>query len=133
MARLEIPLLREGGRLQIGERIFRIDREKLMSGPWLFMDGDKVLFEAIKPSALRNRFLCTVKGASLELSPISWTLRSFRLVGPDWVEFGTIRRPSWFSRRVEIELSDLVPLEAQLFLFVLALVIWRRADSSGSG
>ena len=129
VAALEVPLLREGGRLVIGDRIHRVEREGLMSGPWVLLDGDQLLFEADKPSAIRNRFMVTVKGAPLELSPTSWTLRSFRLVGPDWVEFGQIRRPSWLSRRVEIDLSDLVPLEAQLFLFVLAMVLWRRADA----
>ncbi|GJM22756.1 MAG: hypothetical protein DHS20C15_26710 [Planctomycetota bacterium] len=128
IAELDLSMLKEGARLHYQGKVYRIERESLMRGPWLLLDGDTPVFEANKPSLMRNRFLVMVKGASLELAPKTWMMRRFGVVGPDWVDLGEIRRPSWFRRKVEIDLSDLVPEQAQLFLLFLAVVIWRRAD-----
>lgn len=130
VAELDVALLKEGARLHLDGKTYRIERAGLTSGPWQLLDGDHVLLEATKPSMLRNRFLMLVKGASLELAPKSWLLRRFVLVGPDWADLGEIRRVSWLGTRVDVDLSDLVPREAQLFFFFLALVVWRRADNS---
>lgn len=129
VAELAIPLVKEGGRLLMDDKVLRIERESMFSGPWQLKDGNEVLLEAFKVSVIKNRFEMSVKGASLELSPISWTLRGFQLVGPDWSQLGTIKRPSLLSRRVNIKLSDLVPKQAQLFLLFLSVVLWNRAKS----
>jgi len=133
VAELDVSLLKEGARLHLDGKTYRIERASLMSGPWQFRDGDELLFEATKPSMLRNRFLMLVKGASLELAPKGFLMRRFVLVGPDWADLGEIRRTNWLGTRVDVDLSELVPREAQLFLFFLALVIWRRADRSAAG
>lgn len=126
VAKLVISMVKEGARLMLDDKVYRIEREGMLSGPWQLKDGHDVLLQAHKVSMIKNRFELSVQGASLELSPISWTMRGFRLVGPDWAELGTITRPSWFSRRVDIELSDLVPRRAQLLLLFLAIVLWNR-------
>jgi hypothetical protein len=129
IAELAIAMIKEGGRLIQDGKAFRIERESLMSGPWQLKDGHTVLLEAQKVSMIKNRFEMAVKGASLELAPTNWLMRGFQVVGPDWSNLGTISRPSFFSRQVRIELSDLVPQQAQLFFLFLAIVVWRRAES----
>lgn len=129
VAELAIAMLKEGARLIQDGKVFRIERESLMSGPWQLKDGHDVLLEAHKVSVIKNRFEMSVNGASLELSPTSWTMRGFQLVGPDWSNLGKIVRPSWFSRQVKLDLSDLVPQQAQLFFLFLAIVLWRRVES----
>ncbi|GEM_PF-3316950 len=129
VAELAIAMVKEGGRLLMDDKVLRIERETMFSGPWQLKDGNEVLLEAFKVSVIKNRFEMSVKGASLELSPTSWTMRGFQVVGPDWSQLGTIKRPSLLSRRVNIELSDLVPRQAQLFLLFLSVVLWNRAQS----
>ena len=133
VAELAVAFVKEGGQLHHDGKVYRLEREGLMSGPLRLIDGHEVLYEASKPSMIRNRFMVTVRKADLELSPVSFWMRGFRLVGPDWAELGTIRRPSLLSRRALIDLDDRVPVEAQLFLFFLANVLWRRADNSAAG
>jgi len=129
VAELAIAMIKEGARLIQDGKVFRIEREGLMSGPWQLKDGHDVLLEAHKVAVIKNRFEMAVKGASLELSPINWTMRGFQVVGPDWSSLGTIVRPSWFSRQVKLDLSELVPQQAQLFFLFLAIVLWRRTEN----
>jgi len=132
VAELDLAMIKEGGRLTYEGRTWRFERERLMSGPWLLKDGAEVVFEARKPAMMRNRFMVNVKNAPLELSPKSWAMRGFALVGPDWRDLGEIRRPSWLSRRVEVDLDAAVPIPAQLFFLCLAIVLWNRADSAAA-
>ncbi len=132
VAELDIALLKEGAVLRHDGHTYRIEREGFLSGPWRMEEDGTVLFEAHKPSLIRNRFTVVVKNASLELAPKSWLMRRFVLVGPDWRDLGEIRRPSWWWRRVEVDLSELVPVEARLFFLFLAIVLWHRADSTAA-
>jgi len=133
VAELAVSFIKEGGQLHHDGQVYRLERESLFSGPWRMLDKGKVLYEARKPSLIRNRFMVTVRKADLELSPVNLWMRGFKLVGSDWEDLGSIRRPSLLSRRALIDLDDRVPVEAQLFLFFLANVLWRRADSSTAG
>ena len=133
VADLDITLLKEGGVLRYDGKTYRIEREAFMQGPWQLKDGAEVLFEAKKPSLVRNRFITVVKNAPLELAAQGWALQEFKLVGPDWAQLGRVRRPSLLSRRMNVELSELVPELAQLFFLFQALVIWQRADAANSG
>lgn len=128
VAELQTAVLREGATVQVDGKALRIAREGLVSGPWQLFDGDEVLFEATKPSALKSRFEVNVRGAWLDFSPVNWLVRGFTLVGPDWAQLGGIRRPSWFSRRIEVDLDERVPLEAQLLLLYCALLVWARQE-----
>jgi hypothetical protein len=132
LAELEISLLKEGAILRHAGKTYRIERESYLSGPWYLKDGHDIVFEAHKPSMMRNRFTTMVKNASLELSPTNILMRRFILVGPDWADLGQIRRVSLWSRRAEVELSDLVPVLAQLFFLFQAIVLWNRADSAAA-
>ncbi len=132
VADLDITLLKEGGVLRYDGKTYRIEREGFMQGPWQLKDGAEVVFEAQKPSLVRNRFITVVKNASLELAAQGWALQEFKLVGPDWAQLGRVRRPSLFSRRMDVELSELVPELAQLFFLFQAMVIWQRADAAVS-
>ena len=133
VAELVISMLKEGAVLHHEGKTYRIERTGFMNGPWQLKDGDTVVFEANKPSMMRNRFTTVVKNAPLELSVKNMWMREFILVGPDWVDLGSIRRVSFWSRRVEVKLSELVPVLAQLFFLFQAMVIWKRADGAAGG
>jgi len=132
VAEVKSSLLREGATVQHDDKVLRIAREGLLSGPWQLLDGDEVLFEAIKPSALKNRFEVNVRGAWLDFSPKNWLLREFTLVGPDWAQLGRVRKPSFWSRRIELDLDARVPVPAQLLLLFCALLVWNRQANASS-
>jgi hypothetical protein len=131
-AELDIRHWREGGQLRHEGQLYQVGREHLMSGPWVLRNGDDVIFEAHKPSMMRNRLITNVKGAALEISPKSWTMRAFVVVGPDWRHLGEIRKPHWLSSRVEVALEDAVPPLAQLFFLFQALLLWHRQENAAS-
>jgi hypothetical protein len=132
VASLQTALLREGATVQVDGKALRIAREGMMTGAWQLLDGDEMLFEATKPSAFKSRFEVNVRGAWLDFSPVNWLMRGFTLVGPDWAQLGGIRKPSFWSRRIEIELDDRVPLEAKLLLLYCALLAWARQNRHSS-
>ncbi|MFT7464595.1 MAG: hypothetical protein ACI9EF_002951 [Pseudohongiellaceae bacterium] len=124
VAELAISLIKEGARLLMDDKVFRIEREGLVSGPWQLKEGNEVRLEASPVAMIKGRFEMSVKGASLELAPIDGSSKGFTVVGPDWNDLGTISKPSLLSRRLKIELSELVPQQAQLFFLFLSLVLW---------
>jgi len=126
IASIELTPRRDGATVRQAENVFRIERE--LPGAWQMWSGEELLYEARRPPLIEDRYLTVVTGASLEIAPDGPFLRRFKIVGPDWVEFGTLKRTGWLGKRIVSDLDDLIPLNAQLFLIVQAIVISRRLD-----
>ena len=127
---LAIGMLKEGAVLHHDGKSYRIERAEFMKGPWCLKDDDGVVFEAHKPTMVPDRFTAVVKNASLELSTKGRLMRRFIVVGPDWADLGYIRRVPGLPGRLEIHLSDLIPVLAQLFMLFQVVVLWKRVDPS---
>jgi hypothetical protein len=135
VAELAVGMLKEGAVLHHEGKSYRIERAEFLKGPWCLKDGDAVVFEAHQPTMVPDRFTTVVKNASLELSIKGRSMRNFIVVGPDWADLGYIRRVPvlpGFSARLEIHLSDLIPVLAQLFMLFQVVVLWKRVDPSHS-
>ena len=67
-----------------------------------------------------------------------YILKPIRRIGREWGvfaegrELGRVRGYIWFSRRVEVEIADEVPLVLQVFLVWLTLLRWQRDWHAGS-
>ena len=91
-----------------------------------------VIAEASKPSAFLRTFEVTAGGKQLTLRAVSAFRREFHLFdGAAWI--GRIRPVSAFRRTATAEFPETMPLELQLFVTFLVLVLWKRqADRAAS-
>jgi hypothetical protein len=123
VATLELNPGQDGAALIHGEQSYRIGRAGVVSGPWQLRQGDELVFEALKAAGIDNRLITTVKGAELEIAPKGRGLKRFGVVGPDWTDLGEIRSRPPFGRTLHVDLDELIPVAAQLFLTFQAIAI----------
>lgn len=126
VASLQLTPRQDGVTLEHGDDVYQVKRE--IPGAWQMWKGEELVFEARRPPMIENRFMTVVTGAELEIAPVGGFLRKFKVVGPDWVDLGTIERTSLVGHGMTVDLSDLIPQPAQLFLIIQAIVISRRFD-----
>lgn len=129
VAEIDVSGWREKAEFAIQGGSFRLYREGFASGAFVLEGQGQVLGRAWKPSAFRARF-------ELEFAGHTFTMRRTGMGGGFGVfererQVGSVRRAGFFTRRVLIDLPDDWPPAAQVFAFWLALVIWKREESSG--
>jgi hypothetical protein len=116
----------EQGTLTLGREQYDVVKLGPGSGRWQLVHGGQVLAQAYKPSAFRRSF--EIAGASGEMllqASSAWG-RSFDLLrGP--VTIGRIKPTSPFRRRATVNCDRSISAAEQLFLFWLAVQMWRRA------
>jgi hypothetical protein len=122
----------ERAEIRAGGQTYSAYREGLLAGTFVLQSGERALARARKASAFLRAFDIDLAGRPLELKATSFWAREFVLF-EGGVPVGRIGPAGWFGRRAVIDLPPDVPLPAQLFLFWLVLVLWRRADGSASG
>ena len=128
VAELNVSAWREKAEFQIQGGRYRLDREGRPSRAFVLMRGGELLARAIKPSAFRSRFEVQFAGHAFELRPQGW--RSDFVLYDGTVQVGSVRRAGAFTRRAIIDLPEVWPLAAQVFVFWLALLIWNRQQAA---
>ncbi len=134
VAAVELRRVSDGGTIRVGEVPFTLDASGWVSKTvTLAFEGVRVA-SAARTGVLRPRYDVTVDAGllgtdapvGLTLRP-SLTLRTFEV----WIggqEAGAVYRHGFLGRRLEVDLSDRLPLGVQVFLLALVLIEWRRAS-----
>jgi hypothetical protein len=110
---------------------YALTRESVLEGTFAMRSGDRVVASARKPSAFTRAFEVELGGRRLELKAVSVWRREFGLFEGGSL-IGRIAPAAWLGRTAVIDLPDDLPPHAQVFLFWLVLVLWRRSASSSS-
>jgi hypothetical protein len=129
IALLDVAFWREAGEVSIEGRPYELYREGLMSGDFVLESEGQTLARAIKPSAWFSEFDLEIKGRRYLLKRHFIFGKSFSVLQDDAV-VGSVVRAGLFSRRSIISLPPDWSIPAQVFVFWLVLVIWKRDDSS---
>ncbi len=131
IAFLDIALWRESGEMSIEGKPYKLYREGLMSGAFVLEGEGRAVARAIKPSAFRSDFDLELNARHYSLKRDSLFGRSFS-VFQNGVTVGSIRPVGLFTKRTIIDLPADWPVPAQVFVFWLVLVIWKRRDSAAA-
>lgn len=119
----------EQGSISLGDSEFAIRKHGPMSGHWTLECNGQAVADARKPRAMYRSFDVKVAGNQFTLKAHSSFNRAFDiLVGNQPV--GVIRPAHAFTRRAFVECTSPIPEHAQLFLFWLAALLWRRDEDS---
>lgn len=131
IAAIDIGWVRENGELRLGEKTYRLYREKLFGGAFIIEDDGQELARAEKPSAFLRSFAVAYGDRRFTLQAASAVVREFRLTENDEL-IGTVRPENALMRKAVIDLSDSIELPVQIFLAWLVLVLWKRDQESSS-
>lgn len=132
VARLDVAWIRERGRIEIRGMTYEIGRRGVVNPVFYLLEEGRTLVEARKPRWYRRRFEIEVGSRHYELAARSVFRRSFDLRFEGDV-VGTIAPRGIFTRKIRIDLPDELPIELQVFMTWLVVILWRRARSSGGG
>ena len=131
VATLDVALWRERAEFELDGVPYRMYREGLMSGAFILERAGFPIATAAKPSAFRAAFELETGGRSYSLRRLSIFSRHFGLFSGD-TQIGSVRPASIFTRRTLIELPRDWSPALQLFVFWLALVIWKREEAAAA-
>jgi hypothetical protein len=129
VADIETSSWRETGHFTASGATYSMFRERLFWGVFLLETDGTVLARAKKPSAFGRRFVIDVGGAQWELKPRSAFSRSFRLL-QGGVEVGRLSAIGFLSRRINVELSESLPLPIKAFVVWLIVLLWKRDSNA---
>lgn len=132
VAAVDLAWLREAGTVEIAGTHYTIGRTGLISGSFFLKKYEDTIVSAVKSSAFSRSFVIGIGGNSYTLGAASVFSRRFVLrKGPS--DVGEIRPAHWFTRKVVAELPIDIPLEIQVFLIWLVIILWRRQERSAAG
>jgi hypothetical protein len=141
-------MLSEQGRLSLGGPAYEVVKHGPMSGRWTLEGGGRVVAEARKPSAMYRTMVVSCGEAALTVRAASPFTRVFEvLVGESDVDdaaardveraadrvVGSVRPVHPFTRRAIMECDAAVPQLAQMFVFWLVAMSWRRTAKRNNG
>jgi hypothetical protein len=152
----ELYMLSEQGRLSLGGAAYEVVKHGPMSGHWTLEGGGRVVAEARKPSAMYRTMVVSCGEAALTVRAASPFTRVFEvLVGESDVDgaaardvddaadrvshgaadrvVGSVRPVHSFTRRAIMECDAAVPQLAQMFVFWLVAMSWRRTAKQNNG
>jgi hypothetical protein len=131
VAEIDPSWLGESAEIRVGGQTYSAYRESMLAGTFVLQSGGRTVARARKVSAFVRAFDIDLAGRPLELMAASVWRREFGLF-ESGAQVGRISPVGWFGRRAVIDLPSDIPLPAQLFLFWLVLVLWRRAAGSAA-
>ncbi|MEO6709391.1 MAG: hypothetical protein ABIP42_07415 [Planctomycetota bacterium] len=124
-----IPWLGEQGTFTSSGRSWTMAREAWLHGSFLMKQAGRSFATADKPGAFFRSFQVSFDNEYFIWEAESPWGRSFLLRKGNAV-IGSMRPVHTFSRRAAIDLPDDLSLERKAFLVWLALLMWRRHQSS---
>lgn len=128
-ANLEASSWKEKAEVELDGKTYRFKREGAFSGPFLLLDVENVIAYAEKPSAFKERFEIFHYGKTYELRKRSIWKGTFNLEENGKV-IGIVRPSGFLRRKALIDLPEELPLVLQIFIFWLALIIWKREQAA---
>ena len=129
IALLDSSSWRVAGAISIGDHIYRLYREGLMSGAYLLEYEGQVVARAIKPSAFSSQFDLELYHRRYSLTRASVFGRGFAVFQGE-VVVGSVHPTGMFIRRTIIDLPPDWAIPFQVFVFWLVLVAWNRASAA---
>jgi len=117
----------ESGTVTAGDTFLEIEREG-RTRPWFVRSQGQVVASIVKPSAFSRSFEIQWNQLQFRLEPRTWS-SSFELFCGTQC-FGSLDRYGLFSRKMNVNLSDTVPLALQAIAVWVVLLMWRRAARS---
>ena len=132
LGEIETGLWREKARLELEDGTYELYREGLFSGDFVLERNSEVVARASKPSVRQSRFEVQLPDRRLVLSKPTWSWRrSFSLFDGE-KKIGSIGPVGLFTRRTNIDLPDNWSLPTRVFLFWLAVIIWKRQQAAAA-
>lgn len=133
LADIDISWWREKGTLTVDGQTYAVNRERMLSGKFILESNGVILASAEKPSSLRRRLLIEHAGRHYELKPRNSFSRTFELrEGPSVV--GRLSAKGVFSRKMNVDLPEALPLPVRIFVTWLTVILWKRdADAAAGG
>lgn len=134
---IDLAWTREAGQFELDGKRLEIRRQKGW-GDFVLSSDRGILCRAAKPRLFSRSFevrmgdQVQLEGQKLTLRPEGWGSRSYAVRQGDH-RFGSIQARSIWSRKVEIDLPDSLPMEIRVFLLWLVLITWRRQAAAGAG
>ncbi|HEY0674059.1 MAG TPA: hypothetical protein VGD27_17420 [Longimicrobiales bacterium] len=112
---------------------YRMYREKGWRGSFMIERQDGQLFaSATKPSAFKDRFELDLGGRTFVMQRKSIWKSEFA-IEEGGTQVGSVRQASVFSRRALVDVPADWPVQYQVFVFWLALLMWRRSQAAAAG
>jgi hypothetical protein len=130
IAELDASSWREKAHVEIDGETYRLYREGMMGGAFILEWNGRTLARAIKPSVFSDRFELEIGKRSFTLRKESMWSRRFALFEGEQ-QVGRVAPAGTFTRRTFIELPADWPSSVQIFVFWLALLMWKR-EQAGS-
>lgn len=128
---VHIRWFKEAGAFTLEGERYRIGREGMMSGEFFIKGPRATIATATKPSAFTRHFVVRIDGKTYSLRGKSLFGRTYELRrGRELV--GTVAPQSWLSRKAQADLPEDMPIETQVFITWLVLVMWKRSRSASS-
>ena len=117
----------EKARLELEDGTYELYREGMFSGDFVLERNGEVVARAAKPSVLQNRFEVQLPDRRLVLrKPSAWSWSRRFVLSDGEKQIGSIDPVGFFTRRTIIDLPDNWSLPIRVFLFWLAVIIWKR-------
>jgi hypothetical protein len=124
---VEFSTFGESGTISTQVKTYSVYRESTF-GDFLCVSGNLAFARASKMSFFSNSFSVSNENHVFNLESNGMFSSDFSLkLGNEAI--GSIRRPSFFSRESEIDISQDLSFEVQMFVFWLVLLNWKRASS----
>lgn len=131
-ASIEFDFWTEQGIIRVDSHLYKVQHAWL-GGEWLLVSENVLVALAVKPNPFTRVFQVSYgSDDSLILRARSPLTRSF-LIEQGSALLGTIEPMHPFTRRAFIDCSPSLAIPIQLFLFWLAVLMWRRAASNSGG
>lgn len=131
LADIDISWWREKGTLTVDGRQYGVYRERPLSGKFILESDGRIVASAEKPSSLRRRLLIEHADKQYELKPRGMFTRTFELhSGPTTV--GSLSAKGVFSRRMNVDLPEALPLPVRVFVMWLTVILWKRDAQAAS-
>jgi hypothetical protein len=130
LANIDISCWREKGTLTVEGQQYGVYRERPLSGKFILESNGTILASAEKPSSLRRRLLIgDAVGRQYELKPRDMFSRTFQLHAGSTL-IGSLSAKGLFSRGMNIDLPETLPLPVRVFVIWLTAILWKRDAES---
>lgn len=131
LAEIGMSSWREKGRVTVSNTTYRVYREGFFTGAFVLESNGTVLARAEKPSAMTRKVVVHFGGSQFELKPRSGLSRKFQLLSGGAI-VGTLSPAGFLSRRMNIELSEDLPLLIKVFVVWLTVLLWKRESEAAT-
>ncbi|GEM_PF-1070116 len=126
---LKLHFFEEGGEFSWEGREYVLSREGWMSGDFYLEQDGRILIRARKESLFERVFTVNLDDREWLLEPRSVLSREF-VLREGGEEIASICPLHAFTRSSHLQFPEDLGIPEQLFLFGLAVLMWKRADST---